>query len=218
MTESYAQLEGLWIGAGGAKSDAPLMAAIAEAESSGNEQAYNPIECAAGSHAEGLWQICMPLNKQYVPGGNAYNPQANAAGAVGIKKAQGLGAWATYTSGAYQQFMQGNVPPANAQGSTPSGGLNTVQASFNPLDPTTYLNAVPQVVGAKSWQDMLIRGGLVILGAVLVIVAVVVLFGKAAVQTAITVAAPEAKAGQLASGATKSAARSRTQAAAREAA
>lgn len=110
-TYNYAQLEGLWINAGGSTSLAPLMAAIALAESSGNSSAYNPVECSSGSHAEGLWQICMPLNSQYVPGGNANDPASNAAAAVAIYKAQGLGAWATYTSGAYKQFMQGSTTP-----------------------------------------------------------------------------------------------------------
>ena len=51
VVESYGQLERLWTEAGGASRMAALMAAIAEAESSGNSQAHNP------SGASGLWQI-----------------------------------------------------------------------------------------------------------------------------------------------------------------
>jgi Transglycosylase SLT domain len=107
MTQyTYAQLEGLWIQANGPKSLAPLMAAIAEAESSGNSQAQNP------SGATGLWQI---LGNPFP--GNAMDPLTNARMAVAKWRSQGLGAWTTYTSGAYKQFLHGSVPPA-----TPGGG------------------------------------------------------------------------------------------------
>jgi hypothetical protein len=81
------------------------MAAIALAESSGNsdaESSYNDN----GSKAQGLWQIEMPLNASYVPGGNAFNPAANAVGAVRILASQGPDAWEeAYTSGAYKRYM-----------------------------------------------------------------------------------------------------------------
>lgn len=100
---SYGQLKTLWVLAGGAPSKAPVMAAIALAESSGESNAHNP------SGASGLWQIEIPVNSGYVPGGaaNVYNPLANARAAVAIERAQGLQAWVTYTSGAYRAFLQG---------------------------------------------------------------------------------------------------------------
>lgn len=109
-TLSYSQLEGLWDKAGGKQSMAPLMAAIAEAESSGDITNRN------SSGASGLWQILMPSNAGYVPGGagNVFNPLDNAIAAVRILKSQGLGAWVTYTSGAYKQFLHGNVPASAA--------------------------------------------------------------------------------------------------------
>jgi hypothetical protein len=99
---SFGQLKTLWVLAGGAPSLAPTMAAIALAESGGRSNAHNP------SGASGLWQIEMPVNAQYVPGGaaNVYNPLANARGAVAIERAQGLGAWVTYSSGAYRRYLQ----------------------------------------------------------------------------------------------------------------
>jgi hypothetical protein len=101
-TYSYTQLETLWVLAGGSPSLAPTMAAIAEAESSGNVDAHNP------SGASGLWQVEVPINDQYIPGGqsNVYNALDNARAAVAIEKAQGLGAWTTYTSGAYKEFLK----------------------------------------------------------------------------------------------------------------
>src|SRR5215472_14546336 len=92
---TYAQLMGLWIKNGGSKALAPVMAAIAMAESGGDPNAYNPQTCGGGSHAEGLWQICMPMNAKYVPGGSAYVPAANAQAAVQIEKVHGKGAWST---------------------------------------------------------------------------------------------------------------------------
>ena len=99
---SYGQLKSLWVLAGGAPGLAATMAAIALAESGGLSSAHNP------SGASGLWQIEIPVNARYVPGGAAavYNPLANARAAVAIERAQGLGAWVTYSSGAYRQYLQ----------------------------------------------------------------------------------------------------------------
>lgn len=109
-TYSYAQLEELWIQAGGAKPLAPLMAAIAMAESEGNDHAYNP------SGASGLWQILGAVNSADQP--HLFDPRVNAREAVLKYTTQGLGAWVTYTSGAYKQFYKGNVPPSQL----PQGG------------------------------------------------------------------------------------------------
>lgn len=100
---SYGGLEGLWDQAGGTRSLAPLMAAIAEAESGGNPLAHNP------SGASGLWQI---LGAPFP--GNVYDPLTNARMAVWKYAHQGLGAWTTYTSGAYRAFLKGGVPPGAA--------------------------------------------------------------------------------------------------------
>lgn len=102
-TYSYAQLEDLWIGAGGSRALAPVMAAIAMAESGGDSEARNP------SGASGLWQI---LGNPFP--GNPFDPQVNARMAAAKFHEQGLGAWVTYTSGAYKKFLKGNVPPAAA--------------------------------------------------------------------------------------------------------
>jgi hypothetical protein len=75
-------LEHLWVRAGGSISSEIQAADVGMAESSGNSRAYNSTPCAPNSNAEGIWQICMPLNSKYVPGGNAYDPLANAQAAV----------------------------------------------------------------------------------------------------------------------------------------
>jgi hypothetical protein len=117
-TYSYAQLEGLWTGAGGSKALAPLMAAIAEAESGGNPDARNP------SGATGLWQILGAVNAS--DSSRLTDPQINAHEALLKYKSQGLGAWTTYTSGAYKKYLKGNVPPVTTPGGllpTNPGGL-----------------------------------------------------------------------------------------------
>lgn len=107
-TYTYSQLEGLWEQAGGSTALAPVMAAIAMAESGGNSDAYN------ASGATGLWQILGAVNAS--DQGSLTNPQTNAKEAVLKYKTQGLGAWTTYTSGAYKQFLQSGTAATNTSG------------------------------------------------------------------------------------------------------
>jgi len=89
-----------------------VMAAIAMAESGGNPRAHNPIP---PDNSYGLWQINMLGNmgaarrKQYGITSNdaLFNPVINARAAASILKSQGLGAWSTYTNGAYKKYMGG---------------------------------------------------------------------------------------------------------------
>ena len=97
-TYSYGQLKSLWILAGGAPSLASTMAAIAEAESGGRSNAYNP------SGASGLWQILGAVDPK--DQAHLFDPYTNAREAVLKYKSQGLSAWVTYTSGAYRQYLQ----------------------------------------------------------------------------------------------------------------
>jgi hypothetical protein len=120
-TYSYAQLEGLWIKAGGPKSLAPLMAAIAEAESGGNSNAYN------ASGATGLWQILGAVNPADQP--NLRDPAVNAREAVLKYKSQGLDAWTTYTSGAYKAFLNGSTTPDT---NVPGGGASATLTAADP--------------------------------------------------------------------------------------
>lgn len=107
---SFAQLEGLWIQAGGGKALAPLMAAIALAESSGNSDALNPSDNNGTQTSVGLWQVSTGTH-QYPPAWAT--PEGNAQEAVAKYQSQGLGAWGTYTSGAYRQFLpSGTVLPS----------------------------------------------------------------------------------------------------------
>jgi hypothetical protein len=130
----FSQLEALWTRAGGAKTAAPVMAAIALAESAGDPAAHNP------SGAAGLWQILgLPF------AGNPYDPGTNARMAVAKYQSQGLRAWATYTSGAYRKFLPGGVSaqvPGRAASST-GGGLFGV--------PSQIVGAFTSAATALDW-------------------------------------------------------------------
>jgi hypothetical protein len=112
---NYSQLEGLWINAGGSKALAPTMAAIAMAESGGCSTALNP------SGASGLWQILGAVNPS--DQGNLFDPAVNAKEATLKYSSQGLGAWVTYTTGAYKSYLSGSTTPDTnvpSSGSTPA--------------------------------------------------------------------------------------------------
>ena len=107
---SYAQLETLWINAGGSKALAPIAAAIAEAESGGNSDALNPNDNNGTQSSFGLWQISNGTHTP--PSPNWANPAVNAQLAVGKwKGAGGFGPWGTYTSGAYKAFLSSKTAP-----------------------------------------------------------------------------------------------------------
>jgi hypothetical protein len=173
---SYAQLEQLWINAGGSPSLAPLMAAIAEAESSGNPNA------TGGVGEKGLWQI----NPAAWGSLATYDPVGNARAAVHVYQSQGLGAWSTYTSGAYKAFINGattpnpnGVPTAPGSGSGGGGG-NVLTSTISPGTCVIPLN-IP-VAGqfcllSKSQARgvlgvlLMIAGGMLLLPGVLVLAA-----------------------------------------------
>ena len=124
---TFAQLEALWINNGGNRSIAPVMAAIALAESSGIPTNTNPHDNNGRQTSWGLWQISDGTHN--MPSPNILDPNANAKAAVAKYRVQGLSAWGTYTSGAYRQYLQNGVKPDN---NVPSGGSTSVanQASL----------------------------------------------------------------------------------------
>lgn len=114
---TYSQLEALWIQAGGPSSVAPIAAAIALAESSGNSGALNLTDNNGTQTSVGLWQVSNGTH-QYpqswlTAAGNAQEAVAK------FKAAGGFSPWGTYDSGAYRSFLQSGVAPAT---SVPGGG------------------------------------------------------------------------------------------------
>lgn len=161
MAYSFAQLEQFAIQGGFPASLAPTMAAIAMAESSGNNvvQQGQPYSTTGW----GLWQI-TPGNSvpQFGSDQALLNPVANAQAAHAKWVGQGLGAWTTYTSGAYKQFMQGNVTPAN-DGSTGSGGSDSLSPAGGELSAITNGVLSPIVTPFEHMFDVLMNNGLYLL-------------------------------------------------------
>lgn len=124
----------LWISAGGDKRLAPIMAAIALAESGGNKGAVGGPN-SDGTYDYGLWQI-NSSHSQYSKSRLLSDPLYNARAAVAIYRSQGLRAWSTYNNGAYKSHMgqsSGSLPTfgrprpgGQDQGSDSGAGVDTV--------------------------------------------------------------------------------------------
>jgi Lysozyme like domain len=126
---SYAQLKGVWLqAAAGTKyatnAWASLMAAIAEAESGGNPGATNPTDNNGTQTSWGLWQISNGTHA--APAGNWADPVVNAKLAIGKLNGQGLSAWGTYDSGAYQAYLSDKTA-ADVAGITGPSAVDTAE-------------------------------------------------------------------------------------------
>jgi len=118
QTLTFRQLETLYVQAGGSPRLAPIMAAIAKAESGGRTNAKH--RNADGSIDQGLWQI-NTSNSALYQGHNIYNPLENARVAVRLAEHSGnkLRNWTTYTSGAFRKFLP-NVSKKKAHTAKPT--------------------------------------------------------------------------------------------------
>jgi hypothetical protein len=143
---TYGQLEQLWISAGGPRALAPLMAAIALAESGGNPEATNPTDNGGTQTSWGLWQVSDGTHNQPVQG--ILEPLVNAKAAVAKYKSQGLRAWGTYDSGAYEQYYQGSVPPSRLP---PGGGGGTQDATLTGFDPNWLAGPAGIIQALSGW-------------------------------------------------------------------
>jgi len=167
---TYAQLEGIWESNGGNKLFAPIAAAIAMAESGGNSQATNVN--SDGSTDRGLWQINSSHGSL-----STYDVNANAKAAVQISNnGTNFNPWVTYKSGAYLQFLKGNVP---ASAGAPTASPATADSAFGGLtwpgdivgffsDAKTFVDAGLWLVNPASW----LRIGSFVIGILLILIAV----------------------------------------------
>jgi len=171
---TYAELEGLWINAGGPKAVAPIAAAIAEAESGGCTAAVNPVDNNGTQTSWGLWQISNGTHAMPVP--NILNAAVNAQQAVAkYNAAGGFSPWGTYDSGAYKAFVNnGTTPDTNVPGS--SSGSSGSSGSGSSSSSSCLLN-IPLVGCAlsKSEARALIGGGLLVLSSFAGLVGLLVL-------------------------------------------
>lgn len=178
MAISYAQIEGLWIQAGGSQALAPVAAAVAMAESGGNPQSHNSTP---PDDSYGLWQINMygslgpSRRSQFGLSSNTqlYDPLTNAKAAVAIGRG-GFGPWTTFTSGAYKKYLNGAVPPdlnsigAGAGIGAGLGGSDPVatQAAYQASLESGIMKDVFRLMNTLG--NMLVEGGALLAGAVLV--------------------------------------------------
>ena len=199
---SYAQLEGLWIQAGGSKALAPVMAAIAMAESDGCSTALNP------SGASGLWQILGAVNP--ADQGNLFDPAVNAKEATLKYSSQGLGAWVTYTSGAYKGYLSGsttpdtNVPTLDASDTASAGGDCAITMPSIDLGVTSIGGTC---LVTYSTERALIAGALMGVAGIMALAGLIILAAagfqrSGALSTAADAAAVVPGAGRLARGLT----------------
>lgn len=168
-TLTYSQLEGAWIKAGGSSSLAPLMAAIALAESGGRTDALNPTDNGGRQSSFGLWQISTGTHTP--PASNWQDPVVNARLAVGKYKTQGLSAWGTYTSGAYKRFLANGVPPSSNVGSggalADGGTISAIPVAgpvASDVDPTCAWHVKLPLIGETCMAHKTqVRAGLAVL-------------------------------------------------------
>jgi hypothetical protein len=121
-TLTLSQLQQLAQNAGFNSPLSAIMANIAMAESGGCPTASNNADNGGTQTSWGLWQISDGTHR-ILPGWS--DPQTNANMAYAKYKSQGLGAWGTYTSGAYKNCVGcGSGPPLSAR--TQNGTLSSV--------------------------------------------------------------------------------------------
>jgi Lysozyme like domain len=155
---TYAQLQGLWINAGGPAAVAPIAAAIALAESGGCTTALNATDNGGTQSSFGLWQISTGTHTP--PSSSWATGSTNASLAVGkYRGAGGFSPWGTFDSGAYKAFLSGGTPDLSVSsaggsaGGTPSATLTA--ASAGGAVSATCLFGFPNLNIIPSWVPIL---------------------------------------------------------------
>jgi hypothetical protein len=195
---SFAQLETLWVQAGGSKAVAPTMAAIALAESGGRVDAINntaypnlanyhpPAPGNSPEYSVGPWQVNTVAHKQYTPSA-MLNPLQNAHAAVGIGGVNGerLSNWSTYNNGAFLSHLPSNqsgflsqLPDAlwnQIKSPIGLGAAGNPTGSITPQGIGTSPPGVPKIptnIGKDIlYSVIIIGGGLLVITGVLIIAA-----------------------------------------------
>lgn len=132
------------IAAGFAGDDVAIAVAVALAESGGNPYAVNVNVNHSVDH--GVWQI-NDINADALHLGDWRDPATNARMARIVWKRQGWQGWATYNSGAYEQFM-GRGKTAAAIAHEPSVILYRYLRVTEPYEQGSDVAAVQRLVGA----------------------------------------------------------------------
>jgi hypothetical protein len=201
---SFGQLENVWISNGGALPLAPLMAAIALAESGGVPNNTNPTDNHGTQTSWGLWQVSNGTHAAYP---NWSDPNANAKVAVAKQKTQGLTAWGTYSSGAAQRILA-----ANGGGTSVAGSLPAIPALPGVVGPPSVTGegpvdtegeiTMPSVIPniSRRWLRRVVGGAVLATGGIVGLAGVFILVGgKAPGPAQIVQGAIQARTGRKAS-------------------
>lgn len=151
MAYTFQQLVGFAEQGGFPPNVAPTMAAIAMAESSGNNVIQKGQPYATTGY--GLWQI-TPGNSEPQFGVDTamLNPVNNAKAAYAKYQHQGLGAWTTYKDGAYTKYLNGN--PAGVGAATGAAAGAPTGPGFVSSDPLAgVVDSITNSIGAP-FQDI----------------------------------------------------------------
>lgn len=142
---TFNQLEALWIKAGGPVAWAPVMAAIALVESSGDPNSNNTIDNNGKQTSWGLWQISDGTHNQPVP--NINDPLTNARAAV--DKFNGNGLWPWSGDPVARVFAGTHQPPSL------SSAISVAQHSGQGGEPAQYTGAAtPAADGTINGQTV----------------------------------------------------------------
>ncbi len=161
-TLTYAQLQQLWITAGGNPQVAPMAAAIAMAESGGNDVTSKPN--TNGTVDRGYWQINSVHGSQ-----SSLDPMVNARAAVSISNnGTNWNPWTTFKTGAYRKFLGGastQALPDNGIGGVGTGG-STIAAGIS--DVFDWQHIVDVIANWLLYSGLVMGGfGLMAVGGVL---------------------------------------------------
>jgi hypothetical protein len=123
---TYAQLEGLWINAGGPAEVAPIAAAVAMAESGGCSSALNPTDNGGTQTSVGLWQVSNGTHDYPAAWATASGNATEAVSKYTAENNSFSPAWGTFDSGAYKGFLSnGTTPDTNVPGSGSTSATTT---------------------------------------------------------------------------------------------
>jgi hypothetical protein len=143
---TFAQLEQLWINAGGPSAVAPVAAAIALAESSGNAAALNLVDNNGTQTSVGLWQVSNGTHNYptawLTPAGNAAEAVAKYTGA-----GNSFSPWGTYRTGAYTSHLSGTL-----LGATPAATGSGTAAATPPSSGNIWTDIANPF--GQAWKDL----------------------------------------------------------------
>lgn len=180
MILTYPQLEALIEARGGTPQEAQVGAAIEEAESSGNTEAWGDRSLGPGggqyAGSLGTWQI---FGQAHPDVSASCAEDANCATDAARQISNNWtdwSPWSTFNSGAYRQFLSGQPADATQLGVTVPNPVNVAEDLGSKIGNFIHLVQTHGNVPSEVTDDLLVRLGLFALGAALVLIGVVVLF------------------------------------------